>query len=313
MFISSGLSNSCVIIKDSNKYELPAKVVVTHSKSKLPFTVLQSDTIVNDTMLKPILSDIFWWGNVGCLSYLAPVGWLIDLTNDKRFIYGNHIHIDSLGNIMSFKDSDKLFFNKYSDLFFHKHKKRNINLILSAPEVNLFHLSLQNETPRNFAGFLGLGTGVEYFYKNDKSLQLRIDAITNYIAPFPLPIDWDEPLTEPLEDCLALNINLTNNFRWKRFHFGYGLNFAKNIWYRSAYYIEPQKPTDENYEYKRIDGISKTNTMLGFVSNTYYRLFQHFYLGVIYRPSFWNLSNHKLMYEHSISFDFMWKLYLKTK
>jgi hypothetical protein len=311
MFISSDLQNSGVIIKDSNNYKLPAQVVVARSKNELPFTVLQNDTIVNDTILKPELSNAFWWGNAGLLLYFAPVGWLVDLTNSKRFTYGNYIYIDSLRNVHSFQYSDKLFSDGYSDIFFYKHKKRNINLLLSVPEANLFHLSPRNETPKNFAGFLGLGIGMEYFYKNNKSLQLRSDAIMNFIVPFPAPFDWDE--SQPWENCNAFNISLTDNFRWKRFQFGYGLNFANSTWVRHGYYIEPQEPADKNYRHEWIDGMSRTNTMLGLVSNTYYRLLKYFYLGIIYRPSFWNLSNHKPIYEHSISLDFMVKIHVKKK
>jgi hypothetical protein len=60
-----------------------------------------------------------------------------------------------------------------------------------------------------------------------------------------------------------------------------------------------------------IDGQTKNNTMLGLTLNTYYRFTEHFYLGLIYRPSFRDLSNNKMKYEHSISLDFMWKIYLK--
>jgi hypothetical protein len=262
---------------------------------------------VNDTILKPRLSEVYWLGNI-----LYPHGWLIDLTNNKRFTYSNRIHINSSGKVTFFNPPDKLFSNKYFDLYFHKHKERNINLLLSIYEANLFHLSPQNKTSRIFAGFLGTSIGVEYFYKNNKSVQLRGDAtMSSTTAPVPAPYDWDN--SQATENCYALNLSLTDNYQWKRFQFGYGLNLAKNILLHHSYYIEPQKPAKANYEDEQIDGITKHNTMLGFVSNAYYRLSNYFYFGVIYRPSFWNLSSDKSIYEHSIDFDFMWKIHLKTK
>jgi predicted small secreted protein len=187
----------------------------------------------------------------------------------------------------------------------YKPETGNLNLLLAIPEVNFFHLKPENETTKNFEGFIGLGIGAEYFYKDNKSLQLRGDFITDFPVFVPAPYDWDE--SQPWENCHAFNISLTDNFRWKRFQTGYGLNLARNTWIQHAYYIEPEA----DIQPERIDGKTKTNTMLGLSLNTYYRFTEHFYFGVIYRPSFRDLSNNQMKYEHSISLDFMWKIYLK--
>ncbi|GHT17040.1 hypothetical protein FACS189429_0310 [Bacteroidia bacterium] len=308
--ILSDLPNSSVIINDANNCKLPTKAVVTRSKENLNFKILQNDSVINDTILKPKLSDMFWWGNTGLFLYLAPFAWAVDLTNNKRFTYGEYLYIDSLGNVESRKKLHKYFSDKYAEYYFHKYKKGNVNLLLSIPEVNLFHLNPKNETTRNSGGFIGLGIGAEYFYKNNKSLQLRGDAIMDFIAPVPAPFDWEK--SQPRENCYAFNVSLTDNFQYKRFQFGYGLNFAKNIWVSHAYYIKPSKDEiiDENYEYEWIDGKAKANTMLGLAFNTYYRVTDHFYFGVIYRPSLWEVKINKIIYERTISFDFMWKINL---
>ena len=307
MSISSDLSNSEVVINNSNVYKLPSKAVVTRSKEDINFKILQNDSIINDTILKPKLSDTFWWGNTGQFFYLAPIAWLVDLNTDKRFTYGEYIFIDSLGNIKSYKTFNKLFSNEFANISFKKYKKGNFNLLLSIPHVNFFHLSPKNESSRNLAGFWGVGLGAEYFYKKNKSLQLYSDAITDIFIPVPAAVDFDE--FSPRESSYAFNINLTDNFNIKRFQLGYGLNFAKNTWIYHGYYDKRYEELAENEEPEWINGRTKTNKMLGLVLNTYYRFTNHFYFGVIYRPAFFEMSNSKLMYEHSISFDFMWKIH----
>ena len=306
MSISSDLPNSEVVINNSNRYKLPAKATVTRSKENLDVSILQNDSIINETVLKSKLNDTFWWGNAGGFLYLAPIAWLVDLHTKNRFTYGEYIFIDSLGNIKSYKICDKFFSGTYGDIYLKKHKRGNFNILLSIPEVNLFHLNPKNETQRNLVGFLGLGLGTEYFYKNNKSLQLRGDAIMDFIAPVPAPFD----AYGPWESCYAFNINLTDNFHVKRFQLGYGLNFARNTWVYHGYYNDTFEELAEDEEPEWIDGKTKTNKMLGLSLNTHYRFANWFYFGVIYRPAFFEMSNSKLMYEHSISFEFMWKIHL---
>ena len=309
MSISSDLPNSEVIINNSKIYKLPAEATVTRSKENLDVRILQNDSIINNTILKPKLSDTFWWGNIGTFYYLAPIAWLVDLHTEKRFTYGKDIFIDSLGNIKSYKTSDKLFSGTYGDIYLKKHKKGDFNILLSIPYVNLFHLSPKNETLQNSAGFWGIGLGTEYFYKKNKSIQLRGDAITDFFLPvLGGAVDFDE--FSHRESGYAFNINLTNNFYIKRFQLGYGLNFAKNTWVYHGYYNKQFEELAENEEPEWIEGKSKTNKMLGLILNTYYRFTNRFYFGVIYRPAFFEMSSSKRMYEHAISFDFMWKIHL---
>jgi len=142
--------------------------------------------------------------------------------------------------------NDKSWIESHKSL--HKPETGNLNLLLAIPELNFFHLKPENETIKNFEGFVGLGIGSEYFYKDNKSLQLRGDFITDFPVFVPAPYDWDE--SQPWENSHAFNISLTDNFRWKRFQTGYGLNLAKNAWVQHGYYIKPEenKNTDENLQ-----------------------------------------------------------------
>ena len=262
MSISSSLPNSEIIINNTDRRPLPADIIVTRSKENLNLKILQNDSVINDTILRPRLSNEFWWGNLFCLGLLAPIGWLVDLQSENRFTYGRFIYIDSLGNIQRFR----------------KRQQGDFGYLIALPYINFFHLNPQNYTPRNLWGFIGLGFGIEYFYRNNKSFQLRGDAIID----FPIPI----LLGDPQIAVDVLNVSLTDNFHINRFQLGYGLNFArKNSWWSNG-----------------------RNNMLGLALSTHYRFTNSFYFGVIYRPSFWELSRNRLMYEHTISVDFMWKI-----
>jgi len=298
--------NTSVRINNSEDFSLPSKIVLQRSRKKLNIKVIQNDSIVNNTLIKPQLHALaIFFGN----AYIWNIpGMIVDVVTGRGFDYGKYFIVDSRGEIISLKRPTEYMSENMSINAFRRREKGDFNIIVAIPEVNLFHLSPKNETPRNFAGFIGLGIGAEYFYKNNKSLQLRGDAIMDFIAPVPAPFDWDE--SQPFESCYAFNVNLTDNFHIKRFQLGYGLNLAKNTWVYHGYYKRPPEVIDENYEPEWIDGKTKINTILGLALNTYYRFTDNFYFGIIYRPSFLKLSNPKLMYEHSISFDFVWKINL---
>ena len=301
MSIISDLPNSEVIINNENRYELPANIVVTRSRENLGFTVLQNDSIVNDTELQARLSNYFW-GNFAYI-YGAPIGMLVDLTNDKRFFYGNYVLVDSLGNVQSFRRTPS--YRKP----IRQHEKGNFNLLIALPHVNFFHVNPIIEVPRNLAGFHGIGFGIEYFYQNNKSFQLRGDGIMTF--PFPFPVSY-HPEFDSWEVASALNVNLTDNFHIGRWQLGYGLNFARNRWVSHGYYDVPDGEIrwEESENWEWIPGQFNANNMLGLALSGHYRLTNSFHLGLIYRPSFLELSNFRPMYEHTISIDLLWRIHL---
>ena len=290
MSVFSDLPNSEVIINNEHRYGLPTNIAVTRSFENLGFTVVQNDSIVNDAILRPRLSNTFLWGNL----YGSPIGYLVDLASDNRFTYGRYVFIDSLGNVSAYQTRS---FNKMDKRHFKQHEEGSVNFLVAIPYLNFFNLNLQNKALFS-EGFFGFGLGVEHFYRNNKSFQLRGDAVWNSALPFfPIPILTFQNL------FYAFNLNLTDNFHSGRFQMGYGLNFARNIWV----------PPFEAEYYPPIEVISEqrnANNMLGLALSTHYRLTNGFHLGLIYRPSFIELSNFRPMYEHTISIDLLWKIHL---
>jgi hypothetical protein len=106
----------------------------------------------------------------------------------------------------------------------------------------------------------------------------------------------------------ALNVSLTDNFHIRRFRLGYGLNFASNTWDIHGHWYREYWEREPDEEPVWIPNRTRTNNMLDLALSAHYRFTNHFHLGVIYRPSFLNLSRPRLMYEHTISIDLMWRI-----
>ncbi|MDR1516761.1 MAG: hypothetical protein LBS52_01450 [Dysgonamonadaceae bacterium] len=305
MSIESDLPDASIRINDESTFKLPAKIAVTRSKKDLAVSVLQNESVINETILEPKIRHSF----IGQVFYGDPYfifDLLIDSKYNKRYTYGDRLNVDSLGNIENFIGLEKLLSNRYADLFLNHNKKGNINLLVSNPAVDFYRLAPIGEPiQKRMSAVLGLGVGGEYFYKDNKSLQLKGDA-------FAL-VSFGE--NYPSYGCSAQNVSLTDNLYRKRFSFGYGLNYAKNTFVSHAYsyYSKPLEELEEGEEPVLIDveGYSKTNNLLGLALNMYYRFTNNFYLGVVYRPSFLELSKLKMKNEHTVSIDLTWKINLK--
>ena len=284
LYLYSDLPNTKIEIKDSvytvysyhyyedndaweTKVKFPKKTPFLHIK------ISQNDVLLNDTTLK-----------------------------FNRFTMRNLV-VDTLGNMKFYINLNKLYPKKKAELY--KYKKNSINALISIPEINIYSFDVENRNRINQAGFLGIGLGIEFFYKDNKSLQLRGDGIWSFIAPLPAPFDPD-PYSS-WETCGAWNINLTDNFSLKRFQLGYGLNYAINIWNARGYWNKPPEELADGEQAEYIKGTKKTKHVLGLSLQANYRLGKCCYLGVIYRPSFFQLSKPKLLYEHTISIEFLMK------
>ena len=287
LHLFSNLPNTKIIINDSTytaysyKYckqrDVETEVEFPRTTAFLNIKILSNDSLINDTILK--------WK-----------------TGSNQQFNPRNLFVDTFGNIKTYGRLSRLFSNKYAELNFHQYKKNSWNIILSIPEVNFYNFKPQNESRKFQGGFLGIGVGFEYFYKKQKSIQLRGDGIWSFIAPIPAPFDPDP--YSPWETCGAWNINLTDNFSLKRFQIGYGLNFARNIWNISGYQI---KKDEENEPKEYVEGRRKAHNTLGLAFYANYRLNKFFYLGFIYRPSILELSKPKFLYEHSMSIDILFK------
>ena len=286
---------------DEMELDVPAKIYVTRSKSDLHIA-LRADSVKKEFSVESRLNAWFCLGNPLQFLYLAPIAWGIDLTNPRRFTYGKEIFLD-------FYDTTTVIRPKLMPELHHYLTKqypssqKQINLLYSYPLVNGFHFKPQNEPLKTQIGCLGIGLGVEYFYTNTKSLQFKADAIIDFLLPFPAPVDfWGDR-----ETVNSWYISITDNWKIRRFTFGYGFNYAENTWRFIPY---PEYDESGNLIPKR-DYTRKTNETVGLTFNSYYQLFSWLYLGVVYRPSIFQLSPQSgFTYEHIVTFDALFKIRL---
>jgi hypothetical protein len=239
----------------------------------------------------------FWyWVNI---PYTAGIGMLIDKENPQRFSYPQRIYINSADTI-----------NKYYS-YSQSDKKGELHLHFSLPHINSFNLIPQNIERKVNTGFWGISVGLDYYHKNNQFINLSASGVMDFFVPVPAAVDiWGE-----YESMNSLFVSISNNHKFGRFSLGYGLSFAKNTWSfsdRGGDYAYDEQ--GEIIPPLTKDPVTKRHYSLGFIFPAYFQLTEHFYIGVIYRPTFFrpNIPD-KFAYEHLISIDFAWKIRIKKK
>lgn len=285
-------------------FDLPAKVEVRRSKENLPM-VFSSDTVSRTYFIQPSVKPGYLFGNLSFVHF-APVGYLVDLTNHKRYYYGKSILVnsnDSLTINTNVTKNYRRFKKRVHHHFTKEHETSSGQLyaIVGLPGLNSFLFKPVDEATRNSTGFLGIAGGLEYFYTENKFVGVYASGVMNFPFPVPAPVSYNEPH----EFLDALTVGLTNNHKLNRFTLGYGLQYSKNTWTLS------NNDDDEEVEVST-EHIHKKNKSLGLMANGYFQFTQKFFVGLSYKPSLLALGNTpKLNYEHVISLDFVWKFKIK--
>ena len=292
--VFTDLSNASVEIQDSI-YSLPADFKIRRSKQELKIKLI-SDSLEKDFVVKASPNAAFLYGNLICYPIL-PVMYGIDFTNQKRFYYGKSIFLNSTDTARIIRPKiSKGYYDYWSRSY--KTNKGQINLTYSLPWVNSFYLQPNQETPKINTGFGGISAGLEYFYKNDKYISLTGSAVMDFFIPFPAAVDY----SGEVESMNSVYASLTDNYRFRRFSIGYGINFSRNTW-QLIYHdrFDPPLPTREPA--KKIDN------SFGLTFDGYHQIGKRFHIGLIYRPTILTVyPDFEFKYEHLISLDFKWKL-----
>ena len=279
-------------------YELPAKIKVVRSKNDLP-AVLIGDSITKNFILKPSVNPNFAIGNLAFVQF-APVGYAIDLFSAKRYYYGKNIVINFDDSITEIKTPVSQSVQKFKDYFTKKHetKKGQINATISFPLVNGLYFKPQGQSFKYNAGPWGVSGGFEYYYETNKFLSVNASAVRDVIT---LAHGYYEDYNQS-ERMTAVAFGFTNNYKVKRFIFGYGVSYSKNTWYSF-------NERHEKFLTSFPKDIWKSNKTLGLIANSYFQFGREFCVGIIYKPSLYRLNNSSgFQYEHVVSLDFQWKV-----
>jgi hypothetical protein len=261
------------------------KAVLTLERSKNPIVLTTiSDSLKSQITIKARNSIAYKYNifNLG-------IGALIEKDSPKRYEYPWTVKINP-------SDTTSRVYDYYKT----PHKGQ-LNFIYTLPWVNNFYLQPSQETSKANTGFWGISAGLEYYYKENKYLSLTGSAVMDFFIPFPAAVDF----SGEFENMYSVYSSLTDNFRFRRFTLGYGLNFSRNTW-KLVYHdrFDPPPPTREP--------ATKSSNSIGFTIDGYYQLGKRFHVGLIYRPTLLNLKPEvDFKYEHLISIDFAWKIRLK--
>lgn len=265
-------------------FDNKANLTVERKKESLEI-VASTDSLTKSIEIKP-RNSFMYWSNIFC-NY--GVGMLVDRKNPKRYSYPQRIYINS-------DDTVSRYF-KYGQ----SNNKGELNLHVSLPHINSFHLTPENEGTKTNTGFWGLAFGLDYYHSRNQFLNVRVSGVSDFFLPFPAAVD----ISGEYELMSSIYFSLSNNHRLGRLTLGYGLSYGRNTWdYRFYDRFDPPPPTR--------DPVKKSSTAFGLFFPTYFQLGEHFNIGVVYRPTFYRPNRiEKFKYEHLISIDFAWKIRLK--
>lgn len=294
--VSANVPDAKAEIQDSI-YSLPAEFRIKRSKEDLNIRLI-SDGLERNYIVKASPNAAFLYANLICYPIL-PLMYGIDFTNQKRFYYGKNIILNSCDTTNIIRPPIAKGYYDYRTRSFPSNKGQ-LNFTYSFPWVNSFFLQPQHESSKSNTGFWGFSAGMEYYYKDNKYLSLNGSAVTDFFIPFPAAVDF----SGEVENMYSVYASLTDNYKFRRFTLGYGLSFSRNTW-ELVYHdrFDPPPPTR--------DPARKSGSSVGLTLDGYHQIGRHFYIGLIYRPTFLNINpDFKYRYEHLISMDFKVKLRL---
>lgn len=262
-----------IIVKDTTDivYDSKSTKTVLHlERSKEDVEILVDG---HSLILDSRLSGTFWLNLSGAVNLYGLVGFIIDMTNSKRFAYQKIIYVqptDSIPIIYSYRPQNH---------------KGEVHFNLAGPlAINGFRYQPFNgRPPERSGGMWGYKVGVDYYHAPRQYFNFTFKTGTNIV------------FLRPTTDMGAINMSLSNNHKIKRLALGYGFNYALNI----VNFNTPDGRTIRHTETHN----------LGLVFSSYYQTGINFYIGMDYRPTFIRLGDlQPSQYEHVIGLDFIWKI-----
>ena len=266
--VDTNLDSTIVRVNDNpTEFVAPAIVPVKRSKYDLVLK-LQNDSI-NKTVLVPRkLSPAFTIGN---LFGAGLYGYIIDLTNPKRFGYPSDVFIDMVSGEV------------YENYSYTKPKGGAYFLTFNIPLVNQFYV-FDGESYYPHIGAWGFGCGLEYYQSSEEYFSIQVSSALGIREELPP----DENLYRQARNTNSIQISLRQNFRKEKWHYGIGPSYIGIV----------------QRNYKQFIGTSSTqiNQGIGLSVAGSRQLTKRVYVGVEYNPLLITRNRFKTLdYQHSIS------------
>lgn len=283
------------------------------TSAPLQVCIYAADT-VSRYNLKAYNSNLFW------LNFCSlGIGMFEDLNNDNRYEHPdlylrngayhtfrkgdwnlNTRKKPGAGSLISRKKPGA-WQTKRAARFQGSFMKGRVNISLSLPWSQLFSIyPVSTGIRRNIGGFIGIGAGIEYFYRDKRGIALELNGLEGFPQIiFALPV--------PNETLSAINISLSEYLHFRRFTIGYGLNAAQ-----LEYEYGPPHLPGYGTSYLGSAEISDKYWAAGIMIAAYLNITPKMIFGISYRPTFYRFGAIRPWgYEHTLALDL--KFYLLRK
>lgn len=198
--------------------------------------------------------------------------------------------------------SSYLLFSQSSNT--QSYDKGDFRLKVGFPWINQLKMNPYNEKQIEKIGFVGFCGGLDYSYNSKSFLEFNASIILTSKNLFLTPSETSVGYFTNLNSDYY---SLTNNHKFNKLTFGYGLNYTRNHYQEGYAFNEYTGDTLQDDSWLQID-----NKSLGLTFNCYYNFYKWFNIGVIYRPNLISINEDILFkYEHLISIEFSCKILLK--
>jgi len=223
-------------------------------------------------------NSLAFWANI---YFNYGIGMLVDRKKPERYSYPKQFYLDyKLGKVKQTR--------------FAPNEKGTFSFNFSIPYINGYYIRTIDDYYAN-AGFMGIETGLDYYYKDKRYICLNIGGAISSIVPFPAAVKY----SGEVQTAGVTFVNLRDNYCIGRFDFGYGLNLSKSNWYKTNY----GDSIAERQHY--------SSTGLGLSLNTQFKIGPHFRIGALYQPNILQFEHGPIIdYQHHMSIELVWKFNL---
>lgn len=274
------------------------RIIKVNRDNKSLLLQVKTDSITKASFIPRKYDELFYTGFI--TFYGAVIDYICGLNNKKIYTYNSPLMIDKDLNIKKANIKKLPPYNK-GDLY----------LDFSFPAINHFDFVPNKENRKTQLRVLGISTGLDYYYQNNRFLSINagmtFPSLAYYDQAFPY-YDYTD------KSASTAHVYISHNNRINRFSLGYGLSMNFHYWKYEKGTVLADKETFI-YKYHRSSSVhykNRDHQSLGTIFTANYYFTNSFYSGIIYRPSFIRFNTDKTFeYEHLLSITLGFKIKLK--